>query len=539
MELTVIYVILFAIIVFIGQVFRKSVFPISLLLVITGMVLSFVPAFPTLALNPEVVLNIFLPILIYQISSFTAWKDIKKNFRPIMLLSVGHVIFITFVVAYVMHYLLPALGWPLCFVIGAVISPPDDVAIVSIAEKIRMPERVLTILEGEGMLNDATALIMFRFALAAVATHEFSAWHATSYFVLDVIGETLWGTLMGFVLGWLRTRIDNSMLHIVASFITPFVAYFPPEMLGGSGVLATVCTGFVIGNIYSVRFTPEFRLISRAVWPGMAFALQSILFLLMGLNLRSVLMNISTISLHSLLIYSGAVIATVVVGRFLWVYVAVALLPRLLFPSIRKRDPYPPWQFPLIISWAGLRGAISLAAALAVPTLPIFVEGANSRDLVVFLVFCVIVATLLLQGLTLPWLIKSIGLDKFGKEEKYHEHLAELRARLKMTMAVLAWLKEYKVGIKDNEKLLAETKMYIQQYKLTKTQLKERLRGHDGSEEHDEKAEADDEISFVTQLIEIEREALNTLWRSDKINLAIATRLLARLDHRTKHFEEE
>jgi Na+/H+ antiporter len=535
MDNAILYIMLFGIIVLVGQVFNKSTIPISLLLVITGMILSFVPHFPQVSLNPTLILNIFLPVLIYQISSFTSWKDFKKNMRPIGLLSVGHVIFITFLVAYVIHQLIPQLGWPLAFVLGAVISPPDDVAIVSIADKIRMPERVVTILEGEGMLNDATALIIFRVALAAVVTHSFSALNAVGTFFIDVIGEAIYGLVIGYTIGLLRTRISNSVLHVIASVLTPFIAYFPPEQLGGSGILSTVVAGFVIGNVFSIRFTPEFRLVSRAVWPALAFAMQSILFLLVGLEMRYVMESISSISLNSLLLYSGSVIATVIIGRFIWVYVVVGFLPRFLFPSLRKKDPYPPWQYPLIISWAGMRGAISLAAALAVPMLPSDVEGANARELLVFLVFTVIIATLLIQGLTLPWLMKVIGMRKYGQREKYKEHMAELNARMQMTKAVLRWLKEYKAEVKEDPKYLAETKVHLQEYKMLKKQLEERIKSHDGDFDHDETLEAADEICFLEHIIDIERQELIKLWRKEKVNITVATKLLNKLDHRVSH----
>ena len=195
------------------------------------------PGIPAIDLDPKVVLNIFLPILVYQISSFASWNDFKKNKRPIALLSVGHVIFITAIVAWVIHALIPELGWPLAFIIGAVLSPPDDVAIVAIAEKIRMPNRVITILKGEGLFNDATALILFRFALAALLTHQFSAVHAVTTFFAIIIGETLYGLAVGYIMGELKVKISNTVLHVIASVLTPFLAYTPAVMLGGSGVL--------------------------------------------------------------------------------------------------------------------------------------------------------------------------------------------------------------------------------------------------------------------------------------------------------------
>ena len=245
------YLLLFCIIVLVGQVFRKSKIPLPLLLVMMGMVLSVVPNFPTVQLNPDLVLNVFLPILIYQISAFSSWKDIKKYIRPISLLSIGHVIFITVLVAVIMHTLIPELGWPLAFVLGAVTSPPDDVAIVSIIEKIRIPRSIETILKGEGLFNDAAALMFFKYALAATVTHEFSSMNAMEYFGIILVGETIYGLLLGYVIGEFRLKIKNPHLNIIASFLTPFLAFIPAEKLGGSGILSTAVAGFIIGNYYS------------------------------------------------------------------------------------------------------------------------------------------------------------------------------------------------------------------------------------------------------------------------------------------------
>jgi len=534
MEQIAIYVMLFAVVVAIGQFFNKSIVPLSLWLVMMGMLLSVWPNFPEVTLDSTVVLNIFLPVLIYQISSFSSWKDFKKNARPISLLSVGHVLFITVLMALVFHALLPSLGWPLAFVLGAVVSPPDDVAIISIAEKIRMPERILTILEGEAMFNDATALILFRFALAAIITHEFSAVQAVSAFILVVIGESLYGLVLGFILGELRLRIRDPMLHMIASILTPFLAYFPAEMLGGSGVLATAVTGFVIGHRYSLRFSPDFRLLSRAVWPTLVFAMQSILFLLIGLNLHSILNKISSIPLPDLFLYSTSTVLIVILGRFLWVYGAVAYLPRALFPAIRKRDPYPPWQYSFIVSWAGMRGGISLAAALAVPALPATSQILHPQELIVFLVFCVIVVTLLVQGLTLPWLLKVIGAQQYGLREKHDEHLAELTAKLRMTQAVLRWLCDYKKIVKSTP-LMDEVDLYLQEYRFQKKQLSEKI-DRDGKEiVDDDTTEKRRDSSLVAQIVEIERSELLLMWHAEKINLSVRNKLIAQLDHKSKH----
>lgn len=225
MDTFIIYLILFSILVLLGQLFQKSTVPIALILVVFGMLLSFIPFFPETHIDSKLVLNIFLPLLIYQITAFSSWRDMKKQARPIALLSIGHVLFITFLVAIVIHALIPQMGWPLAFVLGSIISPPDDVAIVSIAEKIRIPERIFIILEGEGVFNDAAALTLFHFALTAAITSQFSFAQALGTFIVMIVGETLYGLMLGHLLGKLRTKITNTTLHVIASFITPFAAY--------------------------------------------------------------------------------------------------------------------------------------------------------------------------------------------------------------------------------------------------------------------------------------------------------------------------
>lgn len=536
------YILLLGIIVIIGQLFRRSSIPIGLLLTITGMVLSFVPFFPVITLNPELIFNVFLPLLIYQISAFASWRDFKKNARPIVMLSLGHVFFITGLVAIGIHTLIPSLGWPMAFVLGAIISPPDDVAIVSIAEKIRIPNRVLTILEGEGLFNDAAALILFRFALAAVFINEFFVGKAIENFIIVIVGETVYGLLLGYMLGELRRKIHNSTLHIIASFITPFLAYLPMEALGGSGILATAIVGFMIGNEYALCFTSEFRLISRGFWPALGFVLEGLIFLLLGLEMRSIFVRILSLPLSSLMLYAFSVIGIVIVGRFIWVYVFVLFLPRFLFPALLKKDPYPPWQFPLIVSWAGMRGGISIAAALSIPFLPMTVAGVNARDLLIFMVFSVIIATLILQGLSLPWLLKRISIDQFGAHERKKEQLSVLSTKLKMAKKVLSWLSQYKKDVQDLDSL-AEIKRRISEYRRLRDNLRNSIsqQKHDMvsmEEKHEEEIEKETKVSLLAQILEVEREELYGLWRDEKISLNTRNKLLSQLDHRVQHHLE-
>ncbi len=528
------YIGFLGIIVCVGVIARNILVPAPLLLVVAGMLISLLPHFPHIEIKPELVLNIFLPLLIYQISATTSWRDVKKNLRPIALLSVGHVLFITLVVAVITHAIIPGMTWPMAFVLGAVISPPDDVAIIAIAQKIQLPQRIITILTGEGLLNDATALILFRFALAAVITQQFSAPQAFAEFFTIIIAETAYGLALGYIIGELRMKIRDPTLEMMLSLLTPFLAYLPAVQLGGSGVLATVVTGSVIGHHFLERYSAEARLLARAIWDTIGFALQSVLFLLVGLNLRMILENIASIPMQQLLFYSSITTVTVIVGRFIWVFSAT-YLPRFFSKSLRKKDPYPPWQYPFVVSWAGMRGGISLAAALAVPTATVNRGAIDLKDLLIFLVFCIITATLLIQGLTLPWLLRVLGITKIGLREKKDEYLAELNARKLMTKAGLHWLHDYKASMADDATQLEEVKLQIREYQILKKRLDDMIQNHQENTIENAAYQFKCTVHIATQLIEIEKETLTALWHDAKISHTIRTKLLEQLDLHAKH----
>lgn len=332
------------------------------------------------------------------------------------------------------------------------------------------------------------------------------------------------------------------MLQVLVSIITPFLAYLPAERLGGCGVLATAVTGFAIGYRYLERFTPEVRIIGGSVWKTIEFTLQSILFLFVGLNLRFILERISAISYTTLLNYSVIVILVVILGRFIWVYGTI-VLPRYL-PFISKFSPKKenyPWQGLFVISWAGIRGSISLAAAFAIPILPNTVEGVNARDLLIFLVFSVIVATLLLQGMTLPWLLKILKLRERGEKEQYCEHLQELTVRLKLAKVVSRWLKQYREERHEELHLCDELKLRMQEYRILKKQLKEQIDSHDDNIDgmmlgrHNEKIELKNSVFISTQIIEVERTELLSLWQKNKVSYKVKNKLLQQLDFLSKH----
>lgn len=537
MEHLELYIALFVIIATVGVLARNSTIPSSLLIVIVGMLLSFIPAFPTVTLNPDIIFNIFLPLLLYEASAYTTtWKEMKSHMRPIISLSVGHVIFITLLVATTIHYLIPELGWPLAIALGAVISPPDDVAILAVAEKIRIPTRVITVLKGEAMLNDATALIIYRFALIAFVTHEFLIIPSIVEFITIVVTETLYGFCLAVLIGELRLRINHSSLQMLISVLTPFLAYIPAASFAGSGVVATVATGLFIGNFYWGRYPPDVRLAAKTVWTSLGFCVQSILFLLVGLDFKNILMRNAYIPTEQLIMYSSAVVLAVIIGRFIWCYPA-AYLPRLLIPSIRKSEPKLPWQYPFIVSWAGMRGGISLAAALAVPTLPM-VDHLHPKDLLDFMVFSVIIATLLIQGLTLPWIIKLIGVPNYGKIEQAEEKRAELATRAAMIASALKWLSEYEMKAKDDCALLDEIKLRIQEYSMIEQHLRERIEKPHEHFDDDTTSFCDERMLLLAQVVEIERQELTRFWNENKITQQVKYKLEQELDLRAKRLED-
>lgn len=525
-------VLLLGIIAVVGILTKKSTIPLSLYLVIVGIILSPFLNYPLMEMHPEVVLNVFLPLLIYAISFQCSIKEFKKNARPILMLSVGHVIFITTLIACALHYFIPAISWPLAFIMGAVLSPPDDVAITEIAEKIKFPARIVTILEGEGMLNDATALILLRFSLIAFMTQHFSIVDASLQFLAIIVGETIYGIFLGHLLGKARLYIKDPILHMTVSIITPFIAYLPPSQLGGSGLIATVVTGVIIGNYYSVKFSAQFRILSLSVWPTISFVIQGFLFLMVGINITHIYESISAIPTFDLLKIMSIIVVCAVVGRFIWVFPS-AYLPRYFSKRIRAKDPYPPWQYPFIVGWAGMRGGISLAAALIVPSLPVFIDNVNARDLVTFMAFTVIFATLVLQGLSLPWIIKIIGLTHYTKHESHHEKTSELDTRIQMADAAIHWLNDYKKKARADEALADEIDLIIRNYEKHQDNLMVQLKKHQCPKRVRE-IDFFENISLYNDTIEAEKTVLIQLWQEEKISLQTRNKLLQELDYRYK-----
>jgi Na+/H+ antiporter len=420
--------------------------PYPILFVLGGLSLGFVPGVPNVVLEPDLVLVIVLPPLLYSAAFFSSLRDLRANLRSISMLSIGLVLATTFGVAAVAHALIDDLSWKAAVVLGAIVSPTDPIAATSIARRLNVPRRVVTIVEGEAMINDATALIVYRFAVAAIVAGTFSLSDAALEFVVSAVG----GIGIGLVVGWLvsrvRRRLDDPPTEIALSLLTAYLAYLPAEAIGMSGVLAAVTVGIFLGWLAPQLVTsPTTRLQSQAVWEILVFVVNAFLFALLGLQFQDLVTSLNGYSASTLIGYGAIVGAAVVAMRIVWVF-PLTYLPRFLFRRIRERDPYPPWQYPVLVSWMGMRGAVSLAAALA---LPIRTDGGAAfpaRDLIIFLTFCVILVTLVFQGLTLPALIRKLrapGDDGAELEEvKARKHAAKAAIARIDDLAAEDWVRD-------------------------------------------------------------------------------------------------
>jgi monovalent cation/hydrogen antiporter len=421
--------------------------PYPILLVLGGLAVSFVPGLPRFELPPELVLVGVLPPLLYSAAFFTSLRDLRRNARPIGLLAIGLVIATTVGVAAVAHEFVSGLTWPAAFALGAIVSPTDPLAATSIARRLGVPRRLVAIVEGESLVNDGTGLVLYKVAVVAAVSGSFSLADAGLRLLLNVVGGIAVGLAIGYVVRRLRRVMHDSPSEITMALLTGYLAYIPAEALGVSGVLAAVTAGVYMGWYTPELTTAETRLQGDAFWTILVFLLNSLLFALVGLQLPSVLDGLAGRSTMSLLGDAAVVCAAVILIRIAWVF-PLTYLPRALFRRIRERDPYPPWQFPAAISWIGMRGAVSLAAALALPLSTDSGAPFPGRDEIVFLTFSVILVTLVGQGLSLPLVIRALHLEEDGAAAK-----EEAKARIRASEAALARLE----ALTDEDWVRADT----------------------------------------------------------------------------------
>jgi monovalent cation/hydrogen antiporter len=416
---------LLAVLVAIAVLAQRLKLAPSILLVIAGFTLALVPGIPTVALAPEFVLLVLLPPLIYSAGVSMSWREFRFNLRPIALLAFGCVIFTTCAVAAAMHWLL-GWEWSVAFLLGAIVAPPDVVAPLAIARRLGLPRRLVVVLEGEGLANDATALILYRFAVVAISTGVFSLGKAAGTFALIVVCEIAWGIAVGWLILRLRQWVRSPRIEITLSLMTPFIAYWIPEHFGGSGVLATVAAGLYVSWNGPLLISSATRLQGIFFWDLIIYLIEGYVFLLTGLQARA--LQEKPLLFTDILIATAIVTAIVIAARFIWVYPST-YVPRWISPSLRKRDPAPSWESPFAISFTGVRGVVSLAAALAIPLAMENGAPFPHRDMILFVTFGVILITLVGQGLMLPSVIRWLGLAHVGKKEMRHEQEAELATR--------------------------------------------------------------------------------------------------------------
>jgi Na+/H+ antiporter len=413
---------------------KKLEVPYPVMLVLGGLAVSFIPRLPEVKLDPNVVFYFFLPALLYPTALFTSWRDFRRNLRPILLLAIGLVLTTMVLVAWVAHAIIPAMPWAAAFALGAIVSPPDAIAATAVIRRLSVPHRIEAILEGESLVNDATALVALQFAVAALMTGSFSLSQASLRFVLVAAGGIGFGLLVGFVIREVQRRLDDPPVQITVSLLTPFLAYLPAERLHASGVLATVTVGIYLGWHSPVIVKARYRLQAFAFWEMIGFLFNGFIFIAIGLQLPGILRAIRGESLATLIYDALLISAAVIVARIAWVIPGV-YLPRWLSKNVRTQEPKPQWRNIALVSWSGMRGVISLAAAFALPfTLP---DGSPfpGRNYILFFTFCVILTTLVGQGLTLPFLIRKLGIKDDGVTDE-----EERSARLAANQAAIAFL---------------------------------------------------------------------------------------------------
>jgi len=522
-----ILMLLLAVVAGVAVLANRLKIPPAILLVLAGVVLALIPGLPSVELAPELVLFLILPPFIYNSAFQMSWREFQFNLRPITLLSVGSVVFTTVTVAAAVHWLMN-IDWPVAFVLGAIVSPPDAIAPLSIARRMQIPRRIIVILEGEGLANDATALILYRFAIVAVSLGVFSFGEAVATFAAIVVGEILWGIGAGWLMLRLRRWVNDPLIEILLSFLTPFLAFWPPAHLGGSGVLATVAAGLYTSWNGPRLIRPATRLQGVFFWEFFTYVLEGMVFLLTGLQARTVISRISDYPFSDLAISIAVITASVIVARFVWVFPA-AYLPRWMFPAIRRKDPSPPWQWVFLLAFTGVRGIVSLAAALAIPLVIVTGEPFPYRDLILFLTFAVILITLVGQGLMLPWVIEWLGLFQAGRKEREINRAAELQARSEAVRAAAERL----------DQLATEQNLAADVVHAIRAQHEDRLEHVDENDNDIVRGYGQFHDQIEHLLIEAERNRVNELFRSGKLTDEARRRIERELDLRAAHLANQ
>ncbi len=458
-----------AILIGITAIANKRKFPFPVLLVFAGLLIGFIPQIPRLALDPDVVFLIMLPPLLYDAASKTSWLEFKTSIRPISALAITLVFFTTVAVAVTAHFMIPGFTWPLAFVLGAVVSPPDAVAASGIIKGLGLNKKVITILEGESLVNDASALIAYRYAVMAVTTGTFVFWKAGIQFLLvSGIGIAI-GLVTGYLFVWAHKRIENNpVVETSFTLLAPFVSYLTAEHFHMSGILAVVTTGLFIARRSPEAFSFQARMRSRVLWDVLIFLLQGFVFILIGLQLPSIINDMGNYPMGTIVGYGLTISLVTIIVRIIWVFAGAhwqnIFRKNKKDETANKINPDETWKNVLIVAWTGTRGVISLAAALALPLVLVDGSAFPKRSSIIFLAFVVIFVTLVVQGLSLPLLIRWLNIKT---NDNTDEEAKELQ--LYMANSTINFI-EKEFPVPGDNKLQQQLKMQYEQMirKLTK-----------------------------------------------------------------------
>jgi CPA1 family monovalent cation:H+ antiporter len=503
----------------------KFKFPNPVLLVVAGLGIGFIPSMPAIVLDPEVVFLIFLPPILYDAASNTSWHDFKSEIKAISTLAIALVIFTTGAVAAASYILIPGFSWPLAFVLGAIVSPPDAVAATNITKGLGLDKKVITILEGESLVNDASALIAYRFAVTAIGTGSFVFWQAGLNFFLVVMGGIFIGVVIGYVFVTLHKRIlNNSIISTSLSLLTPFVSYLAAERIHVSGVLSIVSAGLFISWRAPDVFSYQTRIRHRAVWDTIVFLLNGFVFILIGLQLRSIVADLGQYSLKELIRYGLIISIVTILVRILWVVGAAFLAtgnPR-EYKKQHVRLDNNTWKNVVVVAWTGTRGVVSLATALA---LPLTINGSSFplRSLILFLAFVVIFVTLVIQGLSLPLLLKLLKI-----KQQDNSDYEERELRLSIANSVLNYIDQ---ELSDKISELTRNQIRKQYIELIEALSKTRNAAHaDSKDIAGELSPMHELLKAQLEINKFERKLLIGYHKAGTFNHSTIRRLEQKLD---------
>lgn len=496
---------------------RRIHVPYPVLLVLGGLALGLVPGLPRVELAPDLVFLLFLPPLIYWEALNFPYRDFRANMLSISLLAVGLVLATMCAVAVIAHAAVDHLSWAAAFTLGAIVAPTDAVSATAIFERLGVPRNLATVVEGESLVNDASAIVAYRVAVAAAVHGSFSLWSAGLQFVYVSAGGILVGLAVGWGIAQVRRHLADPPVENTISLLTGFAAYLPADRLGLSGVLAVVATGFYLGRVGPRTVSSRTRIQAQEMWSVLVFLLNGLVFILIGLQLRRVLDALGHYAVATLLWYAALISAAVILVRLAWMFPGTVVSWRL--DPRRRHLPLPPWQQITVVAWAGMSGVVSLAAALAIPLATGSGAPFPDRDLLIFLAFSVILVTLVLKGLSLPFVIRLLGVEPDGDADR-----EEAKARFKAARAALAHLDQ----VADEDQTPREK---IEQLRAQYQRRMRHFSAHYHNETHDE---YDAHLSGYTQLrlglLRAERQAVIRLRDEGVINDEVLRRIQRDLD---------